>query len=119
MTSLPFKTGSFSSSLCLNTLLNLNGENGLGRYLAEISRVTQPGGKVCIEVRNSANPLVIARFLFGRIFRGISLNVHRMKDVERAGRGAGLVLSSRESVGPVGGIFSYSYILVFRKEDER
>lgn len=117
LTSLPFRTGSFSSSLCVNTLLNLNGNGGLTKYLTEVARVTKPGGKVLVEARNPFNPLVVMRFLFGKLFRGVPLNFHRLEDVVSAGTETGLSLKSREPVGSVGGFLGYSYILVFRKED--
>lgn len=112
---LPFRTGAFSTSLCINTLLNLDGNGGLRRYFAEISRVTRPGGSVYVELRNPMNPLVVGRFLFGRILRRIPLRAHKLRDVIEAGNKAGLSLSARESVGPVRGFWAYSYVLVFRK----
>jgi SAM-dependent methyltransferase len=113
---LPFRSESFSTSLCVNTLLNLPGNGSLKGFIAEIARVTKPGGRVYVEVRNPMNPLVLLRFLFGRMFRGIPLRVHKIKDIIEAGSRAGLSLCSREPVGPVRGLLAYSYVLVFSKE---
>jgi heptosyltransferase-2 len=116
MVSLPFRSGFFSACLCVNTLQNLEANGRLRASLGELSRITAPGGTVLLEVRNSRNPLVILRFLFGRFFRKIPLRVHRLGKVLDAARQSGLALRARESVGPGRGPLAYSFILILSKE---
>jgi heptosyltransferase-2 len=116
VSSLPFRSGFFSASLCVNTLQNLGANGKLAGYLAEISRVTKPGGTVLLEVRNSRNPLVALRFFLGRVLRSIPLRVHALGHVLDAGRECGLSLRARQAVGPGRGPLAYSFILVFSKE---
>lgn len=116
LASLPFKSDSFRASLCVNTMQNLDANGKLTMYLSEISRVTKAGGTVLLELRNSRNPLVIARFCFGRLVRKIPLSVLPLWKVLDAGRRAGLSLSAKEAVGPGIGPLAYSFILIFSKE---
>jgi SAM-dependent methyltransferase len=115
---LPFRSDMFDATICVNTFLNLAGGDTLTACLFEMARVTRAGGTVLVELRNARNPLVGFRFLIGKLLHRVPLHVHRLGDVLAAGKKAGLVLTSKHSVGPTLGPFSYSHILEFEKEDE-
>ncbi len=115
---LPFRKGTFDASLCVNTLLNLEGGLVLTGSLFEMARVTRPGGTVLVELRNAANPLVGLRFLVGKLLHRVPLHAHRLDDVLESGRMAGLALRAKHAVGPSLGPLSYSWIFEFEREEE-
>jgi SAM-dependent methyltransferase len=61
-TRLPFADGSFDLTLCLNMLQYLD-DGGTSQALAELLRVTRPGGRIILHVKNSASPVGLSRRL--------------------------------------------------------
>jgi len=58
LTRLPFRDGSFRTSVCVGTFYNLHGSGIVKAGLREMGRVTRPGGRIICEFRNSRNPLM-------------------------------------------------------------
>lgn len=73
--SLPFGDGEFDLVLSNSTLDHFDGPAQLARALAELGRVTEPGGSLLITLDNPLNPLIALRnrapARVGRALRGV------------------------------------------------
>ena len=78
--SLPFKPGTFRYTFCLNTFINLE-ISTIKKILAELERVTTPGGYIIIDIRNKANPLLKLKYFLNRLTNPIKINAYTLKDL--------------------------------------
>lgn len=62
VTSLPFADGSFHNIFFLNTLINIPTDEMVHNLLTELMRICRPGGRIFLDIRNGANPLLRLRY---------------------------------------------------------
>jgi len=58
----PFPDGFFDATACVNVTLALPSVSAVAATLAEMARVTAPGGKVIVEYRNADNLLLVLKY---------------------------------------------------------
>ena len=59
---LPFANGSFNNIFFLNTLINIPTDEIVHHLLNELMRICRPEGRIFLDIRNGANPLLRLRY---------------------------------------------------------
>ena len=59
---LPYKDNVFDKVLLLNTLMNIQSDEFVKAFIAELIRITLPGGKILVDIRNNANWILRTRY---------------------------------------------------------
>ena len=59
---LPFADGSFDNIFFLNTLINIQTDEIVHHLLHELMRICRPNGRIFLDIRNRANPLLHLRY---------------------------------------------------------
>jgi ubiquinone/menaquinone biosynthesis C-methylase UbiE len=109
MTNLPFRDGAFGAVVCIGTIYNLREADTVKAGLAEMGRVTRPGGRIICEFRNARNLFMrfssaFVRF-YDRSFGNLSFHTYSFEEIGHLCREAGLdVVRIVPRVPPVKGL---------------
>ena len=85
ITGMPFPDSVFDISVCIGTFYNFPSAETVASGIAEMARVTAPGGSIVLEFRNADNPVVSMAYRHAESYdpslNGLPLNAYTIKDV--------------------------------------
>lgn len=82
---LPYEDNSFDAAVCMNVLFNLPTEQMCYKALDEMARVVRKNGKIIVDIRNAANPLLFFKYRFAPLYdetvRNLPLRTYHLKSL--------------------------------------
>jgi len=103
ITRMPFRDGTFETSVCIGTFYNFPSRELVEEGIAEMARVTEKRGRVVVEFRNAENPVVALAFKHAEKYDpslgGLPLRAYSLADVKGMLSEAGLRLRRVKYMG--------------------
>jgi ubiquinone/menaquinone biosynthesis C-methylase UbiE len=112
---LPFKDSVVEAVTCLNTIYNFETLETFRPGFIEMERVTVPGGRIVIDIRNRKNPFLELKYWWHMKKGGFPTISYSPDEIVKVFEGLGCDLERIESVGLKIPFLSLGYIMVFRK----
>ena len=113
---LPFKDASFNVVLCFNTLYNFPDLTVLLPIFYEMVRVTAPGGRIILDLRNRKNPVITIKYWWHMRKKEFPTIAHNPSELQNILNKLGCILENKVDVGSKIPIFTWGYIFIFKKD---
>ncbi|MBI5233957.1 MAG: class I SAM-dependent methyltransferase [Deltaproteobacteria bacterium] len=113
----PFRRGAFDIAVCLNTIYNFPSLQEFTPVFKEIASITKESGKIMIDIRNKANPLIRIKTWIHNRRRGFPAIPYVPEQVIAAMKAHDCKLVGCNAVGVDNRYLAWGYILVFEKEN--
>lgn len=97
---LPFLAATFDKVLLLNTLINIPTDALAAAFLAELVRITRPGGEVIVDIRNNANLPLRARYWLHNRRADFTTRGHGLRQVRGVFAALGCEVGTVHRIGP-------------------
>lgn len=118
--SLPFKSDSFDSIVCINVFFNMPSLDIIAAALEEMKRVCKKGGRIIFDYRNARNPLLVLKYKFARYYdptvRKLPLQVYTPKEIHTLLKTRNLRISRRSYISFPPAFFPAVTVVEVRKE---
>jgi ubiquinone/menaquinone biosynthesis C-methylase UbiE len=102
-TNLSFESEFFDAVVCVNVVLSLGSREIIKKVLQEMVRVCKKGGKVILDFRNSANPLIPLKYKFAPFYdqtvKNLPLRGHRLEELRLILEEVGLAITNTVYAG--------------------
>ena len=97
---LPFLDNAFDKGLLLNTLINIPTDTIVAQIAAELVRITAPGGKVVVDIRNNANIILRLRYALHNRTADFTTRGYRLNHIRGLFEALRCEIRTTHSIGP-------------------
>ena len=112
---LSFEDGYFDAVICVNVLFNMRTKDDVRRALTEMKRVCKTGGSIIFDIRNSANPIIIAKYALAKYYddtlKGLPLKTYSVKEIEDVLKSLSMKIVDKKYIGLKSRIFSFVIVM--------
>lgn len=119
-TSLDFTDGRFNTVVCINVFFNMASLESVRQTLKEVRRITDAGGRVIFDFRNSLNPLLALKYSLARFYdetvAGLPLNTYRPGQISAVLNEQGFKIRRKSPIGKIWGCFAPIFVIEAVKE---
>jgi ubiquinone/menaquinone biosynthesis C-methylase UbiE len=98
--SIPFPDGTFDKVLFLNTFMVLHQDKTVSEIVAELARVTAPGGRIIADIRNNGNLILRTRYWINNRLGGFVARGYDIRQISGLFEAQNCKIGTTHSIGP-------------------
>lgn len=111
---LPFPDKTFDNIFFLNTLVNIPTDEITSQLLRELMRICRPGGRLILDIRNAANPLLRLRYWRHNRRENFTTRGHHIRHLRGLFASQGFHVAHKIPIGPRLPCLAFGYVLDVR-----
>lgn len=111
ITALPFQTQTFDNIFFLNTLINIPTDEMVRQLLGELMRICRPNGRIFLDIRNAANPLLRFRYWQHNRREDFTTRAYHMRQLSGLFATKGFCITRKIPIGPRLPFLSLGYVI--------
>lgn len=111
VTTMPFENQSFDNIFFLNTLINIPTDEIAAQLLNELMRICRPKGRIFLDIRNGANPILRYRYWRHNSREDFTTRGHHLRHLAGLFATNGFTITQKTAIGPNFPIFALGYFL--------
>ena len=108
---LPFPDKTFDNLFFLNTLINIPDDRTARCLLHELMRICCPGGRIFVDIRNRANPILRLKYWWHNRRADFSTRAYHLRQIGGLFESSGFRVVARHRVGPGLPFGPFAYLL--------
>lgn len=114
---LPYRDASFGLVMLLNTLINIPTDALVRQFVGELVRITIPGGRVVVDIRNANNLALRLRYRTNNRSADFTTRAYRLSDICDLLGSLGCTVDDTHRIGPWMPFGCSGIVVVARKSD--
>lgn len=111
VTTLPFEKASFDNIFFLNTLINIPTDEITALLLHELMRICRPKGRIFLDIRNAANPILHYRYKKHNRRENFTTRGHHLRHLSGLFATNGFQITRKTAIGPKLPFLALGYFL--------